>query len=169
MQTENIKSLTINEVASILRISTVNAYQMARNKEFPVVKIGHIFRVPAEAFYRWLNRNVIEGGGNEMSNLNCRVIPLSGISKVDALQCIIDECMDQINELVHDWCNYLLEKSSSPTQWEQVNTDNQEVIDFLIKFNDLSCKVAAISDVVLEEGLESYFIVEIQNMHQALG
>lgn len=56
--TEQAKAaLTIAEVAEILRISPIKAYQMARQNEFPVIKIGRSVRVPAEAFYRWFNNS----------------------------------------------------------------------------------------------------------------
>jgi len=63
------QTLTVAEVAEILRISTIKTYEMARNQEFPIMKIGRTFRIPSEPFYNWLNGNsknfTTEVGGEE--------------------------------------------------------------------------------------------------------
>jgi predicted DNA-binding transcriptional regulator AlpA len=47
--------LTVKDVQKILQIGSNSAYNLMHSKIFPVIKIGHSFRIPAEPFYYWLN------------------------------------------------------------------------------------------------------------------
>lgn len=46
--------LTIPEIAHILRIGRVAAYELAHSRGFPAIRIGRTIRVPREAFFIWL-------------------------------------------------------------------------------------------------------------------
>ncbi len=45
---------TLNEVASLLRISRNSAYEAARRKEIPTIRIGRRLLVPSDALERLL-------------------------------------------------------------------------------------------------------------------
>ena len=47
--------LTVKDVQDILQIGTNSAYNLIHSKAFPVVKIGHSYRIPTEPFHRWLD------------------------------------------------------------------------------------------------------------------
>jgi excisionase family DNA binding protein len=53
---ENPHLYTIKEVAEILRIGVGRAYELAREKTFPVVKIGSRVRIPKNRFHEWLDK-----------------------------------------------------------------------------------------------------------------
>lgn len=53
---ENPHLYTVPEVAEILRIGVGRAYELAKTKGFPVVKIGSRVRVPKARFYEWLDK-----------------------------------------------------------------------------------------------------------------
>lgn len=46
----------VKEVAAMLGINTVKAYELARRQDFPAIKIGRRILVPKEAFHRWLEK-----------------------------------------------------------------------------------------------------------------
>jgi excisionase family DNA binding protein len=46
---------TLNEVASLLRISRGSAYEAARRREIPTIRIGRRLLVPCEALDRLLS------------------------------------------------------------------------------------------------------------------
>lgn len=48
--------LTVKEIQSILRLSKNKAYELiaGSNCPFRVIKIGHVYRVPADTFWSWL-------------------------------------------------------------------------------------------------------------------
>jgi len=48
---------TLSEVASVLRISRGSAYEAAKRKEIPTIKIGRRLLVPCEALDRLLSGN----------------------------------------------------------------------------------------------------------------
>ncbi|HYE10514.1 MAG TPA: helix-turn-helix domain-containing protein [Patescibacteria group bacterium] len=48
-------TLTIPEVAQILRIGRGKAYELAKISFFPVIKIRRAYRIPANAFWKWYN------------------------------------------------------------------------------------------------------------------
>lgn len=47
-------TLTVKDVQEILRIGQVSAYALVRSNVFPVVRVGRSYRVPQEAFIRWM-------------------------------------------------------------------------------------------------------------------
>ena len=48
---------TLNEVASLLRISRGSAYEAAKRKEIPTIRIGRRLLVPSAALERLLSGN----------------------------------------------------------------------------------------------------------------
>ena len=48
-------TLTVTEVRDILKIGSNSVYSLIHSKAFPVIKIGHSYRVPSKPFYVWLN------------------------------------------------------------------------------------------------------------------
>jgi excisionase family DNA binding protein len=49
---------TLNEVASLLRISRGSAYEAAKRKEIPTIRIGRRLLVPSDALERLLSGNL---------------------------------------------------------------------------------------------------------------
>jgi len=45
----------IPQIAVLLDINVVKAYELAKRKDFPTVRIGRRILVPKQAFYKWLN------------------------------------------------------------------------------------------------------------------
>jgi excisionase family DNA binding protein len=50
----------VKEVAAMLGINTVKAYELARRQDFPAIKIGRRILVPKEAFHRWLEQAALD-------------------------------------------------------------------------------------------------------------
>lgn len=48
--------LTVEEMAKVLRIGRVKAYQVVKTPGFPSVKIGRSVRVPAESLSIWIQQ-----------------------------------------------------------------------------------------------------------------
>lgn len=55
--------LTMKHIQDVLGICKPKVYELAHTEGFPVVKLGRAFRVPREAFLRWLDEQA-EGGAN---------------------------------------------------------------------------------------------------------
>jgi excisionase family DNA binding protein len=51
---------TLNEVAAILRISRGSAYEAAKRKEIPTIRIGRRLLVPSAALERLLSGNTAD-------------------------------------------------------------------------------------------------------------
>ena len=45
----------IPEIAVLLDINLIKAYELSKRKDFPAVRIGRRILVPKQAFYKWLN------------------------------------------------------------------------------------------------------------------
>jgi len=48
--------LTIPEVAKMLKIGKVKAYELARQGVIPSIRLGRAVRVPRQAFLNWLQQ-----------------------------------------------------------------------------------------------------------------
>lgn len=46
---------TVKDIQEILNIGKNTAYQLINSNPFPVIRIGKTYRIPKEAFDRWLN------------------------------------------------------------------------------------------------------------------
>jgi excisionase family DNA binding protein len=53
----NVQRLTytVPEIAQLMGLNVITAYELAKRKDFPAVRIGRRIIVPREAFYRWLD------------------------------------------------------------------------------------------------------------------
>lgn len=51
------KLLTIPEAARILNIGRTKAYELARMREIPVVRIGNSLRIPQKDLFEWIKNN----------------------------------------------------------------------------------------------------------------
>lgn len=47
---------SINELADVLCISKSLAYQIARNRDFPKIKIGKRILIPVEELKKWVSK-----------------------------------------------------------------------------------------------------------------
>jgi excisionase family DNA binding protein len=47
---------TVPEVASLLGINVITAYELAKRENFPAIRIGRRVVIPKAAFERWLDR-----------------------------------------------------------------------------------------------------------------
>ena len=56
MRDTDVTLLTVNELAEILRIGRSSAYELCRQNQFPVVRIGKVIRIPKQALNEWLDR-----------------------------------------------------------------------------------------------------------------
>ena len=52
--------LSVPEIAVVLGISRAAAYELARSKDFPSLRIGTRIVVPKDKFINWINRKVEE-------------------------------------------------------------------------------------------------------------
>ena len=50
--------LSVPDVAAVLGISRAAAYELARNKDFPALRIGTRIVIPKDKFINWINRRV---------------------------------------------------------------------------------------------------------------
>ncbi len=55
----NAKFLTLDEVATILRISNSTVYKLIHNLHLPAFKVGKQWRVNTDQLEAWLHRNHI--------------------------------------------------------------------------------------------------------------
>lgn len=49
--------LTVPEMAKILKISRSKAYDLIKEKDFPIIKIGKCIRISQKRLFSWLNNN----------------------------------------------------------------------------------------------------------------
>lgn len=61
METQEI--LTVKDIQRILQIGTNNAYALVRSNVFPVIKVGHSYRIPKDSFYEWMHRQTVVATG----------------------------------------------------------------------------------------------------------
>ena len=47
-------TLTVDEVAEVLRIGRTTAYTLARQRDFPTIRVGRRIVIPRDAFARWI-------------------------------------------------------------------------------------------------------------------
>lgn len=50
-------TLSVQEIAIVLGISKISAYELVRSKGFPILKIGSRLVVPKEKFSEWVEQN----------------------------------------------------------------------------------------------------------------
>lgn len=49
-----MRFLTVNEVAEMMRVSTMTVYRMVHSGEVPAIRFGRSFRIPESAVEQWL-------------------------------------------------------------------------------------------------------------------
>jgi excisionase family DNA binding protein len=52
--------LKARHVQEVLQLSKLKTYEVLHREGFPLVKIGRAYRVPRDAFFRWLAEQVEE-------------------------------------------------------------------------------------------------------------
>lgn len=50
----------MREIAEMLGINVPKAYELARRKDFPAIRLGRRIIVPKEAFFRWLEQAALD-------------------------------------------------------------------------------------------------------------
>ena len=64
-----MKILTVEEVASLLKLTKVTIYRMAKAKEIPAMKVGKVWRFPEEEIEAWISEKIqgkgMSAGGRE--------------------------------------------------------------------------------------------------------
>ena len=48
------RTYTVEQIAAMLNIGRTNAYQLVKQKEFRIVRIGNVIRVSRKSFDEWL-------------------------------------------------------------------------------------------------------------------
>jgi excisionase family DNA binding protein len=56
------KFLTVNEVADVIRVSTMTVYRLIKGGELPAVRVGKSFRVREEDLDAYLAKHFTEAG-----------------------------------------------------------------------------------------------------------
>ncbi|PRX99872.1 helix-turn-helix domain-containing protein [Allonocardiopsis opalescens] len=57
-----VRFLTVAEVAAIMRVSKMTVYRLVHSGELPAVRVGRSFRVPEQAVHDYLDDAFIEAG-----------------------------------------------------------------------------------------------------------
>lgn len=55
-----VRFLTVAEVASVMRVSKMTVYRLVHNGELPAVRVGRSFRVPEQAVNEYLRHSFVE-------------------------------------------------------------------------------------------------------------
>ncbi|HHU62163.1 MAG TPA: helix-turn-helix domain-containing protein [Natronincola sp.] len=56
MESKELTLLTVEEMAEVLRIGRSSAYELCRQNEFPVIRIGRSIRIPRKALLDWIHQ-----------------------------------------------------------------------------------------------------------------
>jgi excisionase family DNA binding protein len=54
--------LTMKQVQEVTGLAKELVYRLPHTNGFPVVRFGRVFRVPRDAFLKWLDDQAMEGG-----------------------------------------------------------------------------------------------------------
>lgn len=49
--------LTVAEVAELFRVSNMTVYRLVRDRELRAVRVGHSYRIPAQAVFEYLYKS----------------------------------------------------------------------------------------------------------------
>lgn len=55
-----VRFLTVAEVAAVMRVSKMTVYRLVHNGELPAVRVGRSFRVPEQAVHDYLRDSYVE-------------------------------------------------------------------------------------------------------------
>ena len=69
MQDADLHLLTVKELAEVLRIGRSSAYELCRQNEFPVIRIGNSIRIPKKALFDWIERE--SGNASDSADFTC--------------------------------------------------------------------------------------------------
>jgi excisionase family DNA binding protein len=58
----DVRFLTVAEVASLMRVSKMTVYRLVHNGELPAVRVGKSFRVPEQAVHDYLRSAYFDAG-----------------------------------------------------------------------------------------------------------
>lgn len=74
MQGADLHLLTVKELAKVLRIGRSSAYELCRQNEFPVIRVGKNIRIPKKALFDWIERE----SKNVNDSADCTCPPFRG-------------------------------------------------------------------------------------------
>ena len=57
---EDVRFLTVAEVAEMMRVSKMTVYRLVHSGEMPAVRVGRSFRVPEAAVEQYLQHSFVE-------------------------------------------------------------------------------------------------------------
>ncbi len=52
-----VRLLTVGEVAQLFRVSNMTVYRLVRDRKLRAVRVGHSYRIPAQAVYEYLYKS----------------------------------------------------------------------------------------------------------------
>ena len=55
-----VRFLTVAEVAAVMRVSKMTVYRLVHNGELPALRVGRSFRVPEQAVQTYLRDSYVE-------------------------------------------------------------------------------------------------------------
>lgn len=59
---EEVRFLTVAEVATIMRVSKMTVYRMVHSGALPAIRVGRSYRVPERAVHDYLREAFVEAG-----------------------------------------------------------------------------------------------------------
>jgi excisionase family DNA binding protein len=59
-QLAEVRFLTVDEVASIMRVSKMTVYRLVHAGDLPAVRVGRSFRVPEAEVHRYLRSSYVD-------------------------------------------------------------------------------------------------------------
>ncbi|GAA3764538.1 excisionase family DNA binding protein [Spinactinospora alkalitolerans] len=59
---EEVRFLTVAEVATIMRVSKMTVYRMVHSGVLPAIRVGRSYRVPERAVHDYLREAFVEAG-----------------------------------------------------------------------------------------------------------
>jgi len=61
-----MRFLTVNEVAQMMRVSTMTVYRMVHSGDLPAIRFGRSFRIPENAVWNMVNASGTGEGLNQV-------------------------------------------------------------------------------------------------------
>lgn len=62
-----VKFLTVAEVASVMRVSKMTVYRLVHSGHLPAIRVGRSFRVPEQAVHEYLRESFVGSNPPEIS------------------------------------------------------------------------------------------------------
>lgn len=57
---DDVRFLTVAEVASLMRVSKMTVYRLVHSGEMPALRVGRSFRVPERAVHDYLRQSYVD-------------------------------------------------------------------------------------------------------------